>query len=268
MTTPSIHRFLAILSTTILISSCTEANAAEVLFKDSFQYPASAKTLADINSGARDRQQGTLAPAAYSSNGDAWQCKTNFGASGSCGVRMYPSLNRVPLVLSPAWKLSSEPGKYSLVLQIRPRTWSNSEEPEKILIAIGAAELGGKAGVSPDLAGAVVVEMHFDQANRNRFLSVLFDQSQVSAPIDLSTLSDIADLHDVQIRWKQAVSGRLESLSIDLDGIEVFKLPDATFVLQGRSVLFGGQMGPTQKLTRQAAADMSVKSIQYAQEKP
>jgi len=266
MTTIRFHRLRAVfLSVCLFASFCVVANAADVLFEDDFQIAANEKTLDDINQGAESRQHGTLAPAAYSSNGEGWQCKPNIGSSGNSGIRLYPSANRIPLVLSPAWRLSEEPGEYSFALQIRPRSWTESEGPEKILIALGAGEGSGVKGAPPDLAGAVVFEINVNQTDGACSLRVLFDQAEAAPSVELSALSELTRLHDVTIRWKQAASKQVESLSVEIDGAPVFNLPKAGFTLQGSAVLFGGQVGPAQQPKSQFA-DMSVGEIQYVKE--
>jgi hypothetical protein len=188
MTTIRFHRLRTVfLGACLSASFCVEANAAEVLFEDDFQVAATDKTLDDINKGAEGRQHGTLAPATYSSNGAGWQCKPNIGPSGSSGIRLYPSANRVPLVISPAWRLSEESGEYSLALQIRPRSWTDSEGPEKILIALGVGEKNGVtgAGAPPDLAGAIVLEINANPTNSTCSLHVLFYQTEAAPQVEV-----------------------------------------------------------------------------------
>jgi len=248
-----------------LVSCCAAANAAEVLFKDDFQIAPDGKTLADINKGARDHQRGTLAPVAYASSGDGWQCKVYMDSSGGRGIRLYPSGNRIPLVLSPAWKLSEKPGDYSLALQIQPRSWMNSEEPEKILVAVGTAGIGGIAGAPSDFAGAVLVEITIDRTKGTRSLRVLFDRAEAAPPVALSGWSDLTEPHDVALRWKQAASRRVDSLSVEVDGAKAVSLPKAGFALRGQAVVFGGQVGPAQQLNN-PFADMTIRSFRYARE--
>lgn len=212
----------------------------------------------------RGRQQGALAPVAYWSNGATWQCKSGTSPSGSYVIRLYPSANRIPLVLSPGWALSEEPGKYSLSLQIRPRSWADNEGPEKILIAMGIQEASGVADVPPDLAGSLVLEINVSQTDGSHSLRVLFDQGEAAPPVELPNL-DPLDLHDVTIKWKQGASKQVESLSVAIDGTEVFNLPKAGFVLQGPAILFGGQVGPLQQPKNQFA-DMSIGRLQYVKE--
>jgi len=259
------HFRAALLGTGLFVSLCSAAIAGEILFEDSFKVASDHKTLEDLNRGADGRQQGSLAPAVYWSNGATWQSKMDVDPAGHSLIRLYPSANRVPLVLSPSWYLSEEPGEYSLALQLRPRSWATSEGPERILIALGAEGGNKTEGAQPDLAGAILVEIRIDPADGTSLLHVIFDDSEAAPQVELPVFSEPDGLHEVKIRWKQAASRSVESIAVEVDGTSVLDLPKTAFTPRGSTVFFGGQVGPSQQPASQFA-DMSISKIQYARE--
>jgi hypothetical protein len=241
-----------------------DAFAEETLFVDDFELPpkavlANQEIRQNLNGFLGERQQGSLAPSAYASNGQTWQSQFFRDGMGKVSLRLYSSNSRQRnaddlLLLSPLWKLSDDPGTYSLEITIEPMPPGFVAFPERFVLMLGALD-------RPDAPGALLMP-----GDHLAIEIVDFENPKVLLSLAGETVAeqdaiDLGGIHVLAVRWSIGESKRIRNLEVSIDERLLFREANPGWRLEGEAVLFG--VGGRSPGAGDAFPSLLVRSLAY-----
>ena len=242
----------ALVLTALSLISATPSRAGEVLFEDLFGSPLPQQSQTeDFNVGIAERQQGPLAPSAYTMNGADWQTQISPDSS-KMNVGLYTTDSW--LGVSPSWNLSQEDGTYSITLEFLLPEENGALET---MLAIGRAE------PQPD---------EMESMRTQNDLRVVIDQDP-SSPVRVYTKRGAAASfpvtfddpvrRSITIKWTQA-GGRISDLEVFVDQTKVEGNFADLHELAAPKIMIGGRGRPPESSTPFGA--ISLRRLEYSKE--
>ena len=232
--------------------SAAPSRAGEVLFEDFFGtvLPSQSQT-DDFNEGIAKRQQGPLAPSAYTMNGVDWQTQLSPYA-GKMNAGLYPIDTWIGV--SPAWTLSQEDGTYSITLEfLLPRENGAAET----MLALGRIEPQSDETETMHTQDDLRIVVDKDPESPVR----VYTRHGEAASFPVTFDDPIR--RSITIKWKQA-GGGISDLEVFVNQTKVEGNFGATFQLAAPKIMIGARGRGSESSTPFGA--VSLQRLEYSRE--